>query len=284
MCSRWVAVVVVKRHRELDGIAGRYGYILDRITGSGHRRYRHPETGHVVHAPSSAGDHRAIRNFTADLRRANRGTATGTLGSLPSGPPPSDSRPLPSAAAPPPSATTTQGETIVLTVAELTIGSLRAFADTLAQQGAVPRAATLRGSVLNVLAASSYLDADRLIDLDLDEIDNMLASARPHLSTHSRSTYISHLKSVAQMLIDQTATSNGDTPPVLARRSKPRARKPAPVTNPAPSAGTPQAGMLSIPFPLRTTFTVTLALPADLTAAEADRLAQMIKLLPVTTK
>lgn len=62
-----------KAFRERVQIAQSYGFEFIKRTGGGHLMFRHRQIGNRITCPSTASDHRSLRNFERDCMRWSRG-------------------------------------------------------------------------------------------------------------------------------------------------------------------------------------------------------------------
>ena len=152
---------------------------------------------------------------------------------------------------------------------DYSVAHLRAFANELPRISRLPlRTTTNMGvsirAVLNRLQLPVDLDV-RTIDCD-DLLAQFASAEAGRLTTNSRQTYKSGFRRGLDMFLRlQADDSDWDAPT-------------RPTTHGTSAPGVPLVGHM---FPLRADITIRVALPTNLTAAEADRLTGFIKALVV---
>src|SRR6266545_3531645 len=157
-------------------------------------------------------------------------------------------------------------------IVDYSIACLRSFSQELPTISRMPvRTARNTGvsirAVLWRVSLADDLDV-RTIDVD-DVLDQFEDAAAGRLTTHSLQTYRAGFRRGLDMFLRwQAKDPRWDIGPSS------RARRP-----PAPATGSD--GTIPHTFPVRAGITTRLTLPVDLTAAEADRLAQFIRSLVV---
>lgn len=110
-------------------------------------------------------------------------------------------------------------------------------------------------------------------------VDRLLPSLREEKHGVDRNWVVGLLKSYAAQGLGTFYTGRRRHPTRISWR-----RKPSEVTGPVVTSGNSErqpAKMLEHPLPLRPGLTAKLVLPEDLTSAEAARLVEFVKLLPV---
>lgn len=154
------------------------------------------------------------------------------------------------------------------------IGNLRAFADDLPHISRMRRR-TATDLAVGARAVLNSLDLADDVDVRTLDRDDLLAQFETaeagRLARYSLQTYKSAFRGVLEAFLRRQANEpDWDAP----RRSTRSATAPAMAAN-----GTPLVGHM---FPLRDSITIRLSLPTNLTAAEADRMADFIKSLVIS--